>query len=102
MEVAQSTVAKYMGRRGRLTLHCWKTLLRNQLQAKAPPTSRGALRLVQSFYGLVILSHLRRRLVRVSVAVNLSAKCIAGQATEAFPSSEAPRHLMQYRGGSIG
>jgi len=33
----------------------------------------------------VILGHLRRRLVRVSVKTNPTAECIAGQITEAFP-----------------
>jgi transposase InsO family protein len=53
-------------------------------------------------YGLVILGHLRRRLVRVSVTTNPTAEWIAGQITEAFPWDRAPRHLIRDRDGSFG
>ena len=45
-------------------------------------------------YGLVILGHLRRRLVRISVTANPTAQWIAGQVTEAFPWDEPPRYLL--------
>jgi hypothetical protein len=48
-------------------------------------------------YGLVILGHLRRRLIRVSVTTNPTAEWIAAQVTEAFPWNEAPRHLLRDR-----
>ena len=53
-------------------------------------------------YGLVILGHLRRRLVRISVTANPTAQWIAGQVTEAFPWAEAPRYLLRDRDGSFG
>jgi transposase InsO family protein len=53
-------------------------------------------------YGLVILGHLRRRLIRVSVTTNPTAEWIAGQVIEAFPWDEAPRHLLRDRDGSFG
>ena len=36
-------------------------------------------------YGLVILRHARRRLVKISVTSNPTAEWIAGQVTDAFP-----------------
>jgi transposase InsO family protein len=103
VEVAQSTVAKYMGRSGRPTSQGRKTFLRNQAAGIASidlfvvPTVSFKL-----LYGLVILGHLRRRLIRVSVTTNPTAQWIAGQITEAFPWDEAPRHLLRDRDGSFG
>lgn len=103
IEVAQSTVAKYMGRSGRPTSQGWTTFLRNHAAGIASID----LFVVRSMsfkllYGLVILGHLRRRLVRISVTTNPRAEWIAGQVTEAFPWNEAPRHLVRDRDGSFG
>jgi transposase InsO family protein len=53
-------------------------------------------------YGLVILRHARRRLVRIGVTTNPTAEWIAGQVTEAFPWDEAPSHLIRDRDGAFG
>ena len=53
-------------------------------------------------YGLVILCHARRRLVRIAVTSNPTAEWIAGQVTEAFPWDEAPSHLIRDRDGAFG
>ena len=45
----------------------------------------------------MIVGHLRRKLVRVSVTTNPTAQWIAGQVTEAFPWNEAPRRLTRDR-----
>ena len=100
---AQSTVAKYMGRSGRPTSRDWKTFLRNHAAGSASID----LFVVRSIsfkllYGLVILSRLRRRLVRVSVTTNPTDEWIAGQVTEAVPWDEAPQHLIGDRDGSFG
>jgi len=50
----------------------------------------------------VIVGHLRRKLVRVSVTTNPTAEWIAGQVTEAFPWNEAPRRLTRDRDRSFG
>ena len=101
--VAQSTVAKYMGRRNRPTSQGWKTFLRN----RAAGIASIDLFVVRSIsfkllYGLVILGHLRRRLIRVSVTTNPTAEWLAGQITEAFPWDEAPRHLIRDRDRTFG
>ena len=103
IEVAQSTVAKYMGRHGRPTSQGWKTFLRNHAAGIASVD----LFVVQTIsfkrlYGLVILSHLRRKLVRIGVTTNPTAEWIAGQLTEAFPWDEAPQHLIRDRDSSFG
>jgi transposase InsO family protein len=53
-------------------------------------------------YGLVILGHARRGLARIAVTSNPTAGWIAGQVTEAFPWSEAPRHLIRDCDGAFG
>jgi len=53
-------------------------------------------------YGLVILSHARRRLVTSSVTSNPTAEWIAGQVTDAFPWDEAPGHLIRDRDRAFG
>ena len=103
IDVAQSTVAKYMDRRGRPTSQGWKTFPRNHAAGIAS-IDMFVVRSIsfKLLYGLVILSHLRRRLVRVSVTTNPTAEWIAGQVTEAFPWDEAPRHLIRDRDRSFG
>jgi hypothetical protein len=103
IEVAQSTVAKYMGRPGGSGSQGWKSFLRNHAAGIASID----LFVVRSIsfkllYGLVILGHLRRRLVRIAVTTNPTAQWIAGQVTEAFPWNEAPRHLIRDRDSSFG
>jgi len=103
IEVAQSTVAKYMDRGGRSTSQGWKTFLRNH----AAGIASHDLFVVRTIsfkllYGLVILGHLRRRLIKVSVATNPTAEWIAGQVTEAFPWDEAAHRLIRDRDGSFG
>ena len=63
---------------------------------------RRADHLVQAVDGLVILSNLRRKLVRIGVTTNPTAEWIAGQLTEAFPWDEAPQHLIRDRDSSFG
>jgi hypothetical protein len=92
IEVAQSTVARYMTRKQGPTSQGWKTFLRNHAAGIASldlfVLSTISFRLL---YGLVILPHARRRLVSISVSANPTADWIAGQVTDAFPWDEAPR-----------
>jgi len=72
--------------------------------APAPPAPKRALVVVRTIsfkllYGLVILRHARRRLVRISVTTNPTAEWIVGQVTDAFPWDEGPRHLIRDRDG---
>src|SRR3982075_401588 len=103
IEVAQSTVAKYMARSGRGRSETWKTFLHNHATGIAAmdflivPTVGFRLLFV-----LAILRHERRRLISLSVTANPTAEWIAQQITEAFPWDEAPDHVIRDRDASYG
>jgi transposase InsO family protein len=103
IEVAQSTVAKYMAKSGRGRSQTWKTFLHNHsagigaMDFLIVPTVGFRLLFV-----LVILRHQRRRLISLSVTAHPTAEWIACQITEAFPWNEAPDYLIRDRDGSYG
>ena len=103
IEVAQSTVAKYMARRGRGPSQTWKTFLRNHTAGIAAtdflivPTIGFRLLFV-----LVIRRHQRRRLISLSVTANPTAEWIARQITDGFPWNEAPDYLIRHRDAAYG
>jgi hypothetical protein len=104
IEVAQSTVAKYMVPRSRRPpSQSWKSFLRNHAAGIASidlfvvPTAFFKL-----LYGLVILGHERRQLIGFGVTAHPTAEWIARQVTEAFPWDEAPRYLIRDRDGAFG
>ena len=103
IEVAQSTVARYMTRRQGPPSQGWKTFLRNHAAGIAS-VDLFVVRTIsfKLLYGLVILRHVRRRMVSISVTNNPTAEWIAGQVTDAFPWEEAPRHLIPDRDGAFG
>ena len=83
----------------------WRTFLRNQAAGVASVDLFVARTIsFKLLYGLVILRHARRRLVRIRIAVssNPTAQWITGQVTEAYPWDEAPRHLIRDRDGAFG
>jgi transposase InsO family protein len=83
IEVAQSTVAKYMVRSGRGRSQTWKTFLHNHAAGIAAmdflvvPTVGFRLLFV-----LAILRHKRRRLISLRVTTNPTAEWIPRQITE--------------------
>ena len=103
IEVAESTVARYMTRRQGPPSQSWKTFLRNHAAGIAS-IDLFVVRTIsfKLLYGLVILRHARRRLVTISVTSNPTAEWIAGQVTDAFPWDEAPRHMIRDRDGAFG
>src|SRR6202047_3693699 len=103
IEVAQSTVARYMTRRQGPPSQGWKTFLRNH-SAGIASIDLFAVRTIsfKLLYGLVILSHARRQLVSIRVTNNPTAEWIAGQVTDAFPWGAAPRHPLRDSGGTFG
>ena len=100
IEVAQSTVAKYMAKRRPGSGQTWKTFLRNHVAGIGAmdflvvPTINFRLLFV-----LVILRHERRRLISLSVTDHPTAEWIARQITEAFPWDECayPSHTRPRR-----
>ena len=103
IEVAESTVARYMTRRQGPASQGWKTFLRNHAAGIAS-IDLFVVRTIsfKLLYGLVVLRHARRRLVTIGVTSNPTAEWIAGQVTDAFPWDEAPRHLIRDRDGAYG
>jgi transposase InsO family protein len=103
IEIAQSTVAKYMERRRGPPSQGWRTFLHNHTSHIAAidlfvmPTIGFKL-----LYGLAILNLRRRRLVLTNVTANPTAEWIARQITEAFPWDQAPRYLIRDRDSSYG
>src|ERR1700720_1430175 len=105
MEVAESTMARYMTRRQGPPSQGWKTFLRNHAAGIAS-IDLFVVRTIsfKLLYGLVILRHARRRLVNISVTNNPTAGRIAGQVTDAFPwdEAQAPRPLIRDHEGAFG
>jgi transposase InsO family protein len=103
IEVAGSTVSRYMVRHRRPPSQGWKTFLRNHAAGIAS-LDLFVVRTIsfKLLYGLVILRHARRRLATISVTANPTAQWIAGQVTDAFPWDEAPSHLIRDRDRAFG
>ena len=86
VEVAQSSVAKYMLKRGRPPGQEWRTFLHNH----APEIAAMDLFVVPTIgfkllYGFVVVRIYRRDLVCINVTANPTAEWVARQITEAFP-----------------
>jgi transposase InsO family protein len=103
IEIAQSTVARYMARAGRGRSQSWKTFLRNHaagigaMDFLIVPTVGFRLLFV-----LVILRHERRRLISLSVTAHPTAEWNARQITDTFPWDEAPDYMIRDRDASYG
>jgi transposase InsO family protein len=98
--VAQSTVAKYMAKRGDPSDQSWGTFLHNH----APHIAAMDLFVVPTIgfvqlYVLVIVRLARRELIWINVTAHPTAEWIAQQLSEAFPWTEAPRYLIRDRDG---
>jgi hypothetical protein len=89
IDVAESTVGRYMVRQRRPPSQGWKTFLRNHAAGIAA-LDLFVVRTIsfKLLYGLVILRHARRRLVSINVTNNPTAEWLAGQVTDAFPQQD--------------
>lgn len=96
IEVAQSTVSKYMRRPSRPPSQTWKTFLRNHAEAIAAidmcvvPTLTFDL-----LFAFLVLGHGRRQLLWFEVTRYPTAEWLARQITEAFPWASAPTYLVR-------
>jgi hypothetical protein len=103
IEIAQSTVSKYMPKGRRPSGQTWRTFLRNHADGIASidlfvvPTITFKL-----LFGLIILRHNRRQLVSFAVTSHPTAEWLACQISEAFPWNSAPRYLIRDRDRSYG
>jgi len=98
IDVAVSTVAKYMPRRRKPASPTWRAFLENHLEDLValdffvvPTATFGVL------FGLVVLAHDRRRVVHFNVTAHPTAEWTARQMIEAFPEETAPRFLVRDR-----
>src|SRR5450755_2270992 len=103
IEIAQSSVAKYMVKRRGPPSQGWRTFLRNH----APDIAAMDLFAVPTIgfdllYAFVIVRLDRRDLVWINVTANPTAEWIARQITEAFSWDEAPHYLVRDRDGIYG
>src|SRR5512141_629356 len=97
-DVAQSSVAKYMVKRGGPPSQGWRTFLRNH----APDIAAMDLFVVPTIgfdllYAFIIVRLDRRDLVWINVTANPTAEWVARQITEAFRWDEAPHYLIRDR-----
>jgi transposase InsO family protein len=98
LEIAQSSVAKYVVKRRGPPSQGWRTFLRNH----APDIAAMDLFVVPTIgfdllYAFVIVRLGRRDLVWTDVTANPTAEWVARQITEAFPWDEAPHYLIRDR-----
>src|SRR6516162_10090238 len=103
IEIAETTVATYLGRRPASPPPTWRTFLRTHVSQCASmdfftvPTATFRILFV-----LVILSHDRRRIVHLNVTDHPTAAWTRQQIREAFPDHTAPAYLLRDRDGSYG
>jgi transposase InsO family protein len=103
IEVAQSTVSKYMPKGGRPSGQTWWTFLRNHADGIASIDLFGVPTITFTLlFGLVVLRHERREIVSLAVTRHPTAEWLARQISEAFPWDSAPRDLIRDRDRSFG
>ena len=98
LEVAQSSVAKYMVKRRGPPSQGWRTFLRNH----APDIAAMDLFVVPTvgfdlLFAFVIVRLDRRDLVWINVTTNPTAEWVARQIPEAFPWDDAPGYMIRDR-----
>lgn len=96
--IAQTTVAKYIGRRRPRPSPTWRTFVANHAQQLVAAdffvVRTATYRLL---FVLVLLAHDRRRIVHVAVTGHPTAAWTVQQFREAFPWDLAPRYLLHDR-----
>ena len=103
IELAVSTVAKYMPRRRKPASPTWRAFLDNHLKDLVGldffvvPTAT-----FRVLFGLIVLAHDRRRVLYFNVTANPTAEWTARQLVQAFPEDTAPRFLVRDRDSIYG
>jgi transposase InsO family protein len=103
-DIAESTVAKYMDRRGRGSGgQRWTTFLRDHAREIAAIDMLTVPTLAfDTLYVFVVLGLGRRKILHVEVTAHPTALWLARQVTEAFPWDTAPRFLVRDNDGAYG
>jgi len=98
VDVSERTVSRLLEHRTRLRSQTWRTFLTNHLASAASmdfftvPTLTGRVLFV-----VIVLSHLRRRIVHFNITEHPTAMWTAQQVVEAFPDDTAPKWLHRDR-----
>ena len=103
IEVAVSTVARYMVKQRKPSSPSWRAFLDNHVKDlvaidffTVPTATFGVL------FGFLVLAHDRRRVLHFNVTANPSAEWTARQLVQAFPEERAPRFLVRDGDGIYG
>ena len=103
IDVGQTTVAKYMSRRRRPPSQGWKAFLHNHADGIAAMDLFVVTTIsFKLLYGLVVMSHDRRKILQLSATTHPSAEWIARQLTEAVGWDRAPAYLIRDRDSIYG
>src|SRR6266849_2774646 len=98
IDVSETIVAKYMGRRRQPPSQTWRTFLRNHVgQIVAADFFVVPTVTCRLVFVLVLIAHDRRHIRHVAVTTRPTAAWTAQQLREAFPWDEAPRYLIHDR-----
>ena len=103
IEIAESSVSKYLVRARRPPSQTWRTFLQNHISSMVSvdfftvPTVR-----FQVLYVFLVLAHERRRIVHVGVTLHPTAEWTVQQLREAFPWDSAPRYMLRDRDRIFG
>ncbi len=103
LDVAQSTVSKYMVRGRKPPSQSWRTFLQNHVAEIAAidlcvvPTLT-----FERLFAFLVLGHGRRQLLWFEVTRHPTAEWLAQQITEVFPWGSAPAYLVRDNDGAYG
>jgi len=103
VEVSERTVSRLLAPHIRPAPQTWKTFLTNHLTAAASmdfftvPTLTGRVLFV-----VIVLSHVRRRIVHFNITEHPTAEWTAQQVVDAFPDETAPKWLHRDRDSVYG
>ncbi len=103
IDIGQTSVAKYMVRKRGPPSQGWKTFLHNHADGIAAmdlfvvPTLS-----FRPLYGLLIMGHGRRQILRLGVTAHPTGEWIANQLTAAFGWEQVPRYLIRDRDTCYG
>ncbi len=103
IDVAQSTVAKYLRRQRKPPSQAWRTFLTNHVEQMASidfftvPTAT-----FRVLFVFVVLSHERRRVVHFGVTEHPTEEWTMQQIRDAFPWDQAPKYVLRDRDAIYG
>ena len=103
IDIAESSVSKYMVRCRKPPSQTWRTFLENHAQQLVSidfftvPTIR-----FQVLYVFLVLAHDRRRILHFNVTAHPTTEWTGQQLREAFPYDQLPRYLLRDRDAIFG